>query len=140
MRRNVGMAGAICLTIACAAAGTARADEWDQIAALQRIKASLTPAERKLDSRLAVQLKQGTAAGTREVDIRGDVPVAKLRDLGATIRAAGRRSVRAVVPVSALEQIAHWPGVKRVDAAVGAKTAVIRPPGWTPSKSADKSL
>ena len=140
MRRNVGMAGAICLTIACAAAPAARADEWDQIAALQRIKASLTPAERKLDSRLAVQLKQGASSGTREVDIRGDVPVAKLRDLGATIRAASKRSVRAMVPVSALEQIARWPGVKRVDEAVGAKTAVIRPPGWTPSKPADESL
>src|SRR3954447_5726402 len=135
MRRNVGMAGAICLTLACAAAPSARADEWDQIAALQRIKASLTPAERKLDSRLAVQLKQGTATGTREVDIRGDVPIDKLRDLGATIRAASKRSVRAAVPVSALEQIARWPGVKRVDESVGAKTAVIRPPGWTPGKT-----
>src|SRR3954452_3630546 len=135
MRRNVGMAGAICLTIACAAAGTARADEWDQIAALQRIKASLTPAERKLDSRLAVELKQGATSGTREVDIRGDVPIDKLRDLGATIRAASKRSVRAVVPVSALEQIARWPGVKRVDESVGAITAVIRPPGWTPGKT-----
>src|SRR3954462_1217829 len=105
MRRNVGMAGAICLTIACAAAGTARADEWDQIAALQRIKASLTPAERKLDSRLAVQIKHGPATGTREVDIRGEVSVAKLRALGATIRATGRHSVRAAVRVSALERI-----------------------------------
>src|SRR5690348_14362530 len=120
MRRNVGMAGAICLTIACAAAPSARADEWDQIAALQKIKASLTPAERKLDSRLAVQLKQGKATGAREVDIRGDVPVQRVRDLGATIRAASKRSVRALVPASALEQIARWPGAKRVDQAVGA--------------------
>ena len=37
--------------------------------------------------------------GTREVDIRGGwSPVAKLRDLGATIRAASKRSVRAMVP------------------------------------------
>src|SRR3954471_6693209 len=129
------MAGAVGLVLAGALAGTARADEWDQIAALQRIKASLTPAERKLDSRLAVQLKQGTASGTREVDIRGDVPIDKLRDLGATIRAVSKRSVRAAVPVSALEQIARWPGVKRVDESVGAKTAGIRPPGWTPAKT-----
>src|SRR3954449_4749715 len=129
------MAGAVGLVLAGALAGTARADEWDQIAALQRIKASLTPAERKLDSRLAVQLKQGTASGTREVDIRGDVPIDKLRDLGATIRAASKRSVRAAVPVSALERIARWPGVKRVDQSVGAITAVIRPPGWTPGKT-----
>jgi subtilisin family serine protease len=140
MRRNVGMAGAICLTIACAAAPAARADEWDQIAALQRIKASLTPAERKLDSRLAVQLKQGATSGTREVDIRGDVPVSKLRDLGAKIRATSKHSVRAMVPVSALEQIARLPGVKRVDEAVGAMTAVIRPPGWTPGKPGDQQL
>src|SRR6185436_15428682 len=104
------------------------------IAALQRIKASLTPAERKLDSRLAVELKQGKTSGTREVDVRGDVPVAKLRDLGATIRAASKRSVRAMVPVRALERIARLPGVKRVDESVGAMTAVIRPPGWTPGK------
>src|SRR3954465_9563829 len=140
MRRNVGMAGAICLTLACAAAPSARADEWDQIAALQRIKASLTPAERKLDSRLAVQLKQGATSGTREVDIRGDVPVSKLRDLGAKIRATSKHSVRAMVPVSALEQIARLPGVKRVDEAVGAMTAVIRPPGWTPGKPGDRQL
>src|SRR3954447_13698739 len=129
------MAGAVGLVLAGALAGTARADEWDQIAALQRIKASLTPAERKLDSRLAVQIKQGTATGTREVHIRGEVSVAKLRDLGATIRATGRHSVRAAVPVSALERIARWPGVKRVDQSVGAITAVIRPPGWTPGKT-----
>jgi len=128
------MAGAVGLVLAGALAGTARADEWDQIAALQRIKASLTPAERKLDSRLAVQLEQGKATGTREVDIRGDVPLDRLRDLGATIRARGGHSVRAMVPASALEQIARLPGVKRVDQAVGAMTAVIRPPGWTPGK------
>jgi subtilisin family serine protease len=129
------MAGAVGLVLAGALAGTARADEWDQIAALQRIKASLTPAERKLDSRLAVQLKQGNASGTREVDIRGDVPLDRLRDLGAKIRATGKRSVRAMVPARALEQIARLPGVKHVDEAVGAMTAVIRPPGWTPGKA-----
>lgn len=128
------MAGAVGLVLAGALAGTARADEWDQIAALQRIKASLTPAERKLDSRLAVELKQGKTSGTREVDIRGDVSVAKLRDLGAVIRAASKRSVRAAVPIDKLEAIAKWPGVKRVDESVGAITAVIRPPGWTPGK------
>jgi len=128
------MAGAVGLVLAGALAGTARADEWDQIAALQRIKASLTPAERKLDSRLAVELKQGKTSGTREVDIRGEVSVAKLRDLGAVIRAASRHSVRAAVPIDKLEAIAKWPGVKRVDESVGAITAVIRPPGWTPGK------
>jgi subtilisin-like proprotein convertase family protein len=132
------MAGAVGLVLAGALAGTARADEWDQIAALQRIKASLTPAERKLDSRLAVQLEQGQATGTREVDIRGDVPLDKLRDLGAKIRSASKRSVRAMVPASALEEIAGWPGVKRVDESVGAITAVIRPPGWTPSKPGEE--
>ena len=42
---HIRMAGAVGLVLAGALAGTARADEWDQIAALQRIKASLTPAE-----------------------------------------------------------------------------------------------
>ena len=131
---HIRMAGAVGLVLAGALAGTARADEWDQIAALQRIKASLTPAERKLDSRVAVELKRGTASGTREVDIRGAVSARKLRDLGAVIRAVTKASVRAAVPVDKLETIARWPEVKRIDESVGAITATIRPPGWTPSE------
>ncbi len=87
------MAGAVGLVLAGALAGPARADEWSQIAALQRVKASLTQAERKLDSQLAVRLKAPrlaagvTPAQAVEVDIRGNVPVAKLRGLGARVTA-----------------------------------------------------
>ncbi len=136
------MAGAVGLVLAVAPAAPAKADEWSQVAALQRVKASLTPAERKLDSRLAVRLEAPqlavgvSASPTAEVDISGDVPVAKLRALGAHVKAVTKRSVRADVPVGALEQIARWPEVKRVEEAVGAKTQVIRPPGWMPSKNA----
>src|ERR1700754_4731168 len=112
---NVRMAGAVLAAFMLAGTGTARADEWDQIAALQRIKASLTPAERKLDSNLAVDLRTG-ATGTTMVVIRGEVSIAKLQGAGATIRSVGKRAIRATVPVSALDAIASWPEVKRIDA------------------------
>ena len=48
--------------------GSAGADPGEQIAALQKIKRSLSPAERKLDSRLAVDLRLKSLS-TMEVDI-----------------------------------------------------------------------
>ena len=58
-------------TIACdrnirqSAAGARAADPGEQIAALQKIKRSLSPAERKLDSRLAVDSAREVAARSR---------------------------------------------------------------------------
>jgi subtilisin-like proprotein convertase family protein len=136
-----------------AAAGTADAalaaadlDEkaTDQIAALQEIKLSLPAERRKLDSRLAVALRQqesrfATAgaplattgvrvspSGTTEVDIRadrvGDDLLDRLKAAGAITRYASRRvdSVRASIPLAALDEVASWQDVRRVDLAAGA--------------------
>jgi subtilisin-like proprotein convertase family protein len=123
---NVRMAGAVLAGFVLASGGTARADEWDQIAALQRIKASLTPAERKLDSNLAVDLRTGAASGTTMVDIRGAVSVQRLQSAGAIIRSVGKRVIRATVPVTAVERIAAWPEVKRVETGPAYITATMR--------------
>ena len=60
---HVRLAGAIAMTIGGLAMavpeGARGADPGEQIAALQAIKRSLSPAERKLDSRIAVDLRRG---------------------------------------------------------------------------------
>ena len=122
----------LCLCASAAQAGDelgAKAKE--QIAALQDIKRSLSPAERKLDSRLVVALRERqrsamTAAvpqlstgvdvakgGTTEVDVRattlsGDL-LDRLEAAGAEITYASKRleSVRARVPLAALERVAR---------------------------------
>lgn len=114
----------------------------EQIAALQRLKASMSPAERKLDSQLAVAVRQRrgdrTAAaapggalakdGTAEVDVRARSVDAdlleRLEAAGAHVRHVSRRhaSIRARIPLSALERIAAFGAVRRVDAAAGAVT------------------
>ena len=71
---RVRLAGAIVMTIGGLAMavpeGARGADPGEQIAALQAIKRSLTPAERKLDSRLAVDLRTSRLkSGLVEVDI-----------------------------------------------------------------------
>src|SRR4051794_29277814 len=121
------MAGAVALAAVGIAAPTARAnsDPGKEIAALQAIKRSLTPGERKLDSRLAVALRERKAAPTTEVDIRttGDI-AQRLLKLGANVRYVSPRTgeVRAAVPSAALRTVATWGEVERVDPAAQAMT------------------
>jgi subtilisin-like proprotein convertase family protein len=155
MRRIVGLAAMLAVTAAGGASAFAAetdrlsATAAGQIAALQDIKRSLAPAERKLDSRLAVALRQhanqsatarmprlttGVSTGAAEVDVRSDSVdsdlVERLRDAGANVRHASKEygTVRAAVPLSALAEVASWKDVERVDIASGAMTARgIRP-------------
>lgn len=106
-----------------------------QIAELQRLKGSLSKAERKLDSRLAVMLERGSTVpgvrvskGATEVDVRatavtGDL-LDRLKDAGAEIEHASRRvdSVRASLPLGALRRVAGFRDVVAVDVAVEAIT------------------
>jgi hypothetical protein len=112
---RVRWAGMIVLTIgglAMAGPGTARgADPGEQIARLQAIKRELTPTERKLESRLAVDLHNRVKAGTAEVDIKASPSadlVARLQALGANVRYASPRTgaIRAAVPMSKLNTVA----------------------------------
>lgn len=130
-------AGAVVLAIGGLAAAAAPAagaqDPAEQIAELQAIKRSLSPAERKLDSQLAVELrakpKLRLKSGLVEVDIEattaGTALVDRLTDLGATVRYASPRTgdVRAGVPERKLITVAGWSDVKRVDTAEGFATA-----------------
>ena len=150
--RRLAAAGAI-FGMATSGAAAAQAAEpglsgkaAEQVAALQAVKKDLSPAERKLDSRLSVELRRRaggkirtaapqlrtgvkvTAAETTEVDIRARVSkklLGQLADAGAKVEYASRRvgSIRASVPMDALERIAGLAAVRRVDAAVGAITA-----------------
>jgi subtilisin-like proprotein convertase family protein len=104
------------------------ADPGEQIAALQAIKRNLTPAERKLDSRLAVDLRRSKIRTTVEVDIqvrdaKADL-VPRLRALGANVRYVSPNSgaIRAAVASGAIRAIAGWGEVERVDPAALAKT------------------
>jgi subtilisin-like proprotein convertase family protein len=118
-----------------------------QIAALQQIKKSLTPAERKLDSRLVVarrerlnaattkavpQARTGVAvskSGTTVVDVSVSAVTPGLLDrlhaAGATVRYASARlrTVRAAVPLTQVSTVAGWKDVVRVTVATGASTA-----------------
>ena len=126
---RVRLAGAIAMTIGGLAMavpeGARGADPGEQIAALQAIKRSLSPAERKLDSRIAVDLRRRRRlkSGLAEVDIVPTAPdvdlTERLTALGATVRYASPRSgdVRAGVPERKLTTVAGWSDVKRVDAA-----------------------
>ncbi len=131
---HVRLAGAIAMTIGGLAMavpeGARGADPGEQIAALQAIKRSLSPAERKLDSRIAVDLRKGRLkSGLVEVDIvptSADVDLTeRLTALGSVVRYASPRSgdVRAGVPERKLTTIAGWSDVKRVDTAEGFATA-----------------
>ena len=60
------------ITLCCALPSGAAAQTQDpakQIEALQKIKRSLSPGERKLDGKLAVKLRQKQLGGRTEVDI-----------------------------------------------------------------------
>ncbi|GID60956.1 hypothetical protein Aco03nite_093600 [Actinoplanes couchii] len=102
---------------------------YAQIAALQQLKKSLTPAERKLDSRLAAEIR-GVAlphldtgvpvseSGTVEVEIRAtkidDGLLDRLRKAGAGIRFPAASTVLAEAPLKALPAIATWPDVTAI--------------------------
>ena len=153
-----GLRRAFVLSVAAAIAlaGTAQAASppglnaraQDQIAALQRIKESASPAEAKLDSRLLVALRQranrrATAAlpalrtgvkvakaGLTEVSIQAPASVMpRLRKLGATVRAFSRRDrlIRAGIPFGELVRVAGWADVRHVGIASGAIHAGVGP-------------
>src|SRR3954466_10792444 len=113
---GVRSARAIAMAIAALSMSSAparAADPGQQIAALQKIKRSLSPAERKLDSKLAVDLWTKKVS-TVDVDIRvhradADL-VPRLRKLGANVRYVSPHSgaIRAAVPASAARTIATW--------------------------------
>jgi len=145
---TIAVVGALALASGQAAAAT-QLDERAaaQIAALQEIKRSLSDAERKLDSRLVVALRRrddpsataGTPQATTgvpvsrsgrvEVDVRaaavGDGLLDRLKTAGARIAYASRRedSVRASLPLPALEAVSEWEDVERIALAGGAMTA-----------------
>ena len=135
----------------------------DQIAALQQIKASLSPAERKLDSRLAVAAREranpsATSAtprlqtgvtvsktNTTSVDVAvtavTNALLNRLRGVGATVAYASPRlkTVRAAVPVSRLGTVASWTDVVKVRIATGAMTAREAGPAVAPAKAESKA-
>jgi subtilisin-like proprotein convertase family protein len=103
-----------------------------QIAKLQQFKRSLSRAERKLDSRLAVRLSRDAASrAITEVDVQvtavNDDLLDRLKQAGAVVDYASRRvdSVRASIPLAAVDEVASWKDVERVDAAVGSLTAFV---------------
>ena len=114
---------------------------YAQIAALQQIKKSLTPAERKLDSRLAIELRkrsgtlsaaavprlstgvQVSAAGTTEVEVRAgkvdDGLVERLRGVGAAVQHTSTATVLVDAPLTALPTIAGWKDVAEISLKTG---------------------
>src|SRR3954463_9085192 len=104
--------GGLALTAPPADAARLSAKAADQIAALQKVKTSLTAPERKVDSRLVLALRQSTGrtlpagasklkpgvtvtrAGFTEVDLRvaavSDDLLARLEATGATVRHASK--------------------------------------------------
>lgn len=140
------MAGvaAAAITMVCALpSGAAAADPAKQIEALQQIKRSLSPGERKLDSRLAVGLRRQQLSGTTEVDIAVEKPdadlVERLEQVGATVRnVASTGEIRAALPASALRTVATWGAVAKIEPAAQAITARIG--GRTLSKEERASI
>jgi subtilisin-like proprotein convertase family protein len=144
-------------------AGSLTAKAAGQIAALQQIKKTLTPAEHKLDSRLAVAARERVnSASTKAVPrIQTGVHVAKsgttnvdiavtgvssdllkrLTGTGATVAYASTRlnTIRAAVPVSRLTTVAGWKDVVRVTVATGAITAREAAPASAPAKTESKA-
>jgi subtilisin-like proprotein convertase family protein len=119
-----------------------------QIAALQDVKRTLSPVERKLDSRLVVTLRErrsrsatdavprlrtgvDVSKGTTEVDVRatqlsGDL-LDRLEAVGAELAYASKPmdSVRATIPLSALKEVGAWRDVRRVEPAVGSIISAV---------------
>ncbi|GAA2892885.1 hypothetical protein Acy02nite_40230 [Actinoplanes cyaneus] len=150
MRRAVtGVAATVLVVGAWAPGAGARGPQdvesraYGQIGALQQLKKSLSGAERKLDSRLAVELRQRsgkvaasalpkvstgvavTKAGTTRVEVHankvGDDLLDRLRKAGAGIRypSAATGTVLVEAPLTALTTIAGWSDVTAVGIAHG---------------------
>ncbi len=142
----VSSTGVVASATAAEPGGKLSAKAADQLAALQDLKRDLSAGERKLDSRLAIEVRRRaggkvrtaapelrtgvevTKSGATEVDIRARVSsrlLSRITKAGAKVRYASRRvgSIRATVPLAALERIAAFKAVRRVDTAVGAITA-----------------
>ncbi len=133
-----------------AASGNGRISRhaWEQIAALEREKASRTPAERKIDSQLlyANKMRQGLpiADGVlrQQVDLDRDTKGRILLDIKTTvspallqeIRALGGhvlddfpqyRAIRAALPLAGMEKLAARPDVAFIEPAVRATTSAV---------------
>jgi subtilisin-like proprotein convertase family protein len=107
-----------------AAADTGLSDKVArQIAELQRLKRSLSPAERKLDSRLAVRLRRHGSEGTTLVDLRARTTGAdlqkRLQAVGGRVRSAKRGTIRVRLPLRSLKEVASWAAVRHVGASTG---------------------
>ena len=104
-----------------------------QIAELQKLKRSLSPAERKLDSRLAVRLRRHTREGTALVDVRARTTGAdllkRLHAAGGRVRSAKRGIIRVRLPLRSLEDVASWAAVRHVAASHGWIAAAVTSEG-----------
>ena len=94
-----------------------------QIAELQQLKRSLSPSERKLDSRLAVRPRRERAAGSVLVDLSARTTGAdlqkRLQAVGGRVRSAKRGTIRVRLPRRSLKTVASWAAVRHVSAARG---------------------
>jgi subtilisin-like proprotein convertase family protein len=166
---GLGVTGAgIAAPLAYAAPTTVSAGDFSakasaQIAALQSLKMSLSPSEKKLDSRLAVERRkrQGKAAtsafpklstgvtvsttGTTRVTIKatkvsGDL-LSRLTKLGAGVRfsSPSMRTVTVDAPLSSMVTIASWSDVTKVGLTGGAMTARASAPAGKAAKAAPES-
>jgi subtilisin-like proprotein convertase family protein len=125
---------------------SAKDNAANQIAALQDLKKSQSPAEAKVDTQLVLQQRlktnrvasnalplltngvETTPAGKVMVDIRATVSKDLLKVLetkGASVKSVSTRygTIRAEVPLTAINTIAARADVKRVEEAGGAMTA-----------------
>ncbi|WP_246636199.1 S8 family serine peptidase [Actinoplanes hulinensis] len=167
LRRTVA-ALAIGATVVGITGTAARAESPDdhayaQIAALQELKKSMSPDERKLDSRLAVELRKRnskvatsalpalttgvevTKSGTVEVEVHaekvGDDLLGRLRKAGAGIRfpSAQTGTVLVEAPLGTLPEIASWKDVTAVNLEHGAITGHQRDPDAKPKNESKES-
>jgi subtilisin-like proprotein convertase family protein len=135
---------------------SAKDNAANQIAALQDLKKSQSPAEAKVDTQLVLQQRlktnrvasnslpllangvQTTSAGKVMVDIRATVSKDLLKVLaakGASVKSVSTRygTIRAEVPLTAVNTIAARADVRRVEEAGGAMTARQLDPNTKPS-------
>ena len=133
---GVGVAAAAILGLGAqsAAADTKLTDKVArQIAELQQLKRSLSPAERKLDSRLAVRLRRHKAQGTTVVDLRARTTGAdllkRLQAVGGRVRSAKRGTIRVRLPLRSLKEVASWAAIRRVGDANGWIAAAVTSEG-----------
>ncbi|WP_433832617.1 S8 family serine peptidase [Actinoplanes sp. CA-015351] len=127
---------------------------YAQIAALQQLKKSMTSAERKLDSRLAIELRKRagkaalpkvstgvevTKAGTTEIEVHaekvGDDLIDRLRSVGAGIRYPSPETGTVLVeaPLTSLTTIAGWTDVTGVNLEHGLISGRQQDPKSTPA-------